>query len=180
VLFAVFLVAGFLYVPAAAYSKAERFDPSPTLNALAQYERSSPDEFEAVQWIRHSIPKGAVVLEGIPLANGRPQGDYDPAVARISRNTGRPTVLGWAGHEHQWRGGSDEPIIQRARDVEAIYRSASIQDAQSLMRRYNVQYVVVGGLERGAYGQGVEQRLASFLDVAWRNESVVIYRPRPA
>jgi len=181
-LFVAVIGAAFLYVPAAAYAKAERFAPSPTLNALAAYEAAAPAEFEAVRWLREHARKGDVVLEGVPMSNGRPQGDYNPAVARISRNTGLPTVLGWAGHEHQWRGDPFEPIVQRARDVEAIYQTGSIDEARRLLKAYDVTYVVVGGLERRAYGPGAGQRFAPFMDIAFDialgGDRVVLYRAR--
>ena len=38
--------------------------------------------------------------------------------ARISTFTGRPTVMGWAGHEVQW----DHDPAGRAGDVRTLYR----------------------------------------------------------
>ena len=175
----VVIAAAFMFVPAAAYSKAERFDPSPTLNAFAAYQIRWPREYEAVQWLQREAERGSVIVEAVPLgADGRPQGDYDPLVSRISRITGLPTVLGWPGHEHQWRGDPFDPIAERARDVDAIYRGQDLVEAQRALDRYDVTYVIVGDLERRTYGPEVMDRFAAFMDIAYENEGVVIYTSR--
>ena len=175
----VVIAAAFMFVPAAAYSKAERFDPSPTLNAFVAYQNRWPQEYEAVRWLQREAERGSVIVEAVPLgADGRPQGDYDPLVSRISRMTGLPAVLGWPGHEHQWRGDPFDPIAERARDVDTIYRGQDLVEAQRALDRYDVTYVIVGDLERRTYGPEVVDRFAAFMDIAYENEGVVIYTSR--
>ncbi len=168
-----------MFVPAAAYSKAQRFDPSPTLNALTAYQDRWPREYEAVRWLQREAERGSVIVEAVPLGpDGRPQGDYDPLVSRISRMTGLPAVLGWPGHEHQWRGDPFDPIAERARDVDTIYRGQDLVEAQRALDRYDVTYVIVGDLERRTYGLEVADRFAAFMDIAYENDGVVIYTSR--
>lgn len=61
--------------------------------------------------------------------------------------TGLPTLLGWAGHEGQWRGSYD---VQSARDpdIMTLYNTPDPQAAVSLLEEYGVTYVYVGPLER--------------------------------
>ena len=171
----VMVVAAFVYVPAAIYNKAQQFNPDPTLNALAAAARADPQEFEAVEWLKDNAMGAPVIVEASPRNNGRPTGDYNPAVSRISQRTGFPTILGWPGHEHQWRGNPYDPIAERSLDVETIYKDQDIEKVQRTMDKYDVTYVIAGNLERVTYGRDVDQHLSQFMDIAFQNDGVVIY-----
>jgi uncharacterized membrane protein len=71
--------------------------------------------------------------------------------SRISIYTGLPTVLGWDVHQGQQRAGFTSMIQERIADVERAYSSPNAQEALGLLRKYQVRYVVVGGLERAFY-----------------------------
>jgi len=86
-------------------------------------------------------------------------------------------LLGWAGHEIQWRG-SDRDFRGRAEDIDQIYLSEDWAQVSYLLRKYNATYIYVGHLEKAKYGQGAGQQLAPFMDVAFENEGVVIYQVR--
>ena len=174
-IFAVVVAAAFVYVPPAIYSKAERFKPDPTLDGLAASALADPAEHAAVLWLRDNAEDTSVIVEASPIIGGRPSGDYNPAVSRISQRTGLPTILGWPGHEHQWRGNPFDPIAERGRDVETVYQSQDIEKVQSTLDKYDVSHVIVGALERRTYGPDVGERLGRFMDIAFQNDGVVIY-----
>ena len=92
---AVLLLASVYYPVAAALDKTQAPGDS-TLDGLA-FLRSSgySGEYEAIQWLRDEAPWGRIV-EAV--------GDDYSEYGRISASTGLPTILGWKGHEHQWRG----------------------------------------------------------------------------
>ncbi len=104
-----------------------------------------------VSWLK-TAPDG-VILEAVG-------GSYT-GYARISTNSGLPTVLGWPGHESQWRGGYEE-MGSRQGDVEIIYTSNDWEETRTLLEKYNVRYVIVGGLERATYRVN-EQKLLRYL-----------------
>jgi uncharacterized membrane protein len=92
----------------------------------------------------------------------------------ISGATGIPAILGWGGHEDQWRGGTTEARAGRFEDVSELYNTPSIERAREIAGKYGVTYIYVGGLERSTYGEG----LAKFeeLPVAFTSGAVTIYR----
>ena len=47
---------------------------------------------------------------------------------------------------------------------------------EALLEKYNVAYVYVGRWEREKYGSGVGEEFESFMDVAFENEGVTIYK----
>ena len=144
----------------------------PTLDGLAYLNRFNPDEYAALMWLRQNINGGAVILEAVG-------GSYSPfGHARVSANTGIPTVLGWPGHEHQWRGSTPEPGI-REPAISTIYSQASWEETAALLDRFNVTHVYFGGLERSTYDPQAEEKFDQNLEVAYQNGSVKIYRWQP-
>jgi uncharacterized membrane protein len=148
ILLTALLATGSLIYPFAAIpSKAGDFRGRPTLDGLAHLRQGSPADVAAIEWIRANLPPTAVVLE----ATG---GSYSPEGAgRISMSTGNPTLLGWDFHERQWRGGAyDRLAAGRPEALEQIYRIARPEELRSLLERWNVDYVLIGPLERRKYG----------------------------
>jgi uncharacterized membrane protein len=144
-----------------------------TLNGLARVERHNPGEYAALLWLRENTAGDAVLVEAV----GGAYSEY----GRISANTGRPTLLGWANHQYQWRGSdTPEPPI-RERAVEQIYTLPAQNWAETadLLNRYNVRYIIVGQLERRTYPNLQEEKFRVRLPVVFENESVTIYGWQP-
>ncbi len=139
-----------------------------TLNGLAYVERFNPDEYAATLWLRQNVAGASVILEAVG-------GQYS-GYGRIAANTGLPTLLGWGGHEYQWRGPDTPEPALREPAVESIYTLADWAMTAALLDQYNVAYIYVGNLERETYGAQVNEKFADRLEVAFQNNSVTIYR----
>jgi YYY domain-containing protein len=137
-----------------------------TLDGTEYLSREHPDEFAAIRWMRETIPDLPVVLE----ATGDPYSYY----ARFSSNTGLPTVMGWANHEGLWRN-NDHSIAERRADVMHMYNAPTLADAQALLDRYEVKYIVVGELERKDYQAAGLAKFAQ-LPVAFSHGGITLYR----
>lgn len=172
-LVALLTVAGLFYPVFATYTRAERFQTQPTLDGTAYLARQNPADAAAVAWLRANVPGVATVLE----AHG---GSYTYA-GRISAQTGLPTLLGWEGHELQWRGNTLEQD-QRRPILERIYGNATSAELQGLLNRWQIDYVVVGAQERQTYGitPQSEARLAQVMELVYEGDDVRIYRNRQA
>jgi YYY domain-containing protein len=167
------VVAGLFYPVFATYTRAERLQNQPTLDGTAYLARQNPADAAAVDWLRQNVPGAATVLE----AHG---GSYTYA-GRISAQTGLPTLLGWEGHELQWRGNTLEQD-QRRPILERIYGSATGAELQGLLNQWQIDYVLVGDLERQTYGVAPqsEARLAQIMELVYDVDGVRIYRNRQA
>jgi len=99
-------------------------------------------------------------------------GSYTSA-ARFATYTGLPNVLGWPGHESQWRGGGKE-MGSRQDDLARLYRTTNWQEAETILQQYRIRYVVIGGLERSTYKVS-EAKFQSHLNKAFEAGSVVVY-----
>ncbi|MCH7736511.1 MAG: hypothetical protein IH872_03815 [Chloroflexi bacterium] len=136
-----------------------------TLDGLAFLKQTAPGEYAAIQWLRDDAPWGRMV-EAV--------GDDYTEFARISSSTGFPTILGWKGHELQWRN-SSAPFQGREDDVTAIYSSADPQEVRQLLDAYDVRYVYLGSRERQTYGGDNLAGFSDFLRTAFEQDGVIIY-----
>jgi uncharacterized membrane protein len=92
-------------------------------------------------------------------------GDPYTEFARISSHTGIPSVLGWANHEGLWRS-NDPDVMNRLNQVRLFYTAPDSASARDVLRRYQVTHVVIGELERRAYGPEAGKSALPFLDPA--------------
>ena len=134
----------------------------------------APD-YEGIQWLQKNVPGSPVVLEGL-TPNYRWGG-------RISVYTGLPTVIGWQWHQEQQRRGYSWAIGERARDVDRIYRTPEMTEAIELLRKYSVEYIYIGQLERLYYPKEslskFKNTMLSSVESVYENEGVEIYRIKP-
>ena len=136
-----------------------------TLNGLAFVESQDPGEYAAIKWLRDDADFGRIVE-----AVGGDYSDY----GRVSASTGLPTLLGWKGHELQWRGTS-AIFSGREEDVAQIYQSGDPEEVRSLLERYQVRYVYLGRRERNDYGGGNLADFGGLLRTAFERNGVIIY-----
>lgn len=134
-----------------------------TLNGNAWMEQFQPDEIAAITWLR-SAPLG-----NLAEAVG---GSYS-AAARVSALSGQPAVLGWPGHESQWRGGAAE-MGTRETDLELLYRTARWEDALAIIQKYNIRYIYIGAQEYSSYRVNAD-KFAAHLFPAFTSGTVVVY-----
>ncbi|MCX6057318.1 MAG: DUF2298 domain-containing protein [Chloroflexi bacterium] len=157
--------SGLLFPVFGLITKTNNFKPLGgfTLDDFDRIIRENPDEAAAIKFL-HNVPNG-VISEAVG-------GGYS-AYARISMYTGLQTVLGWTGHEAQWRG-SYEPQASRSEDIKKLYNTTRWDDAQAIIAKYNIRYVYIGNLERSAL-QVNEEKFQSHLKSIFQQGSTVIY-----
>jgi YYY domain-containing protein len=163
--------AGLVYTVAAGYSKANGFQGETTLDGLAYLRRFQPDDAAAIDWLRANIKGAPVVLE----AAGGSYSQYN----RVSMATGLPTLLGWDGHELQWRGDRyGEVVAGRPEAIDRIYRLAKGEELLDLMRQWDIEYLYVGNLEREKYRltSAALNRFEQVLRKVYENGTVRIYQ----
>ena len=162
------LVAAALYYPAAALpSKTNGFNSEPILDGLQALARYHPDEVLAIQTLQRIASPG----EGIVEAVG---GSYT-SHGRFAASTGLATVLNWPGHQIQWRGNAD-PLAGRQEDVALLYTTPDPAEAQRILDKYDVTYVIAGPRERIAYGSEGLAKFALFMEPLFDQGGMKVYR----
>ena len=159
------IFSGLLFPVFGLMTKTNNFKPFGgfTLDDFDRIIRENPDESAAIEFLR-TVPDG-IITEAVG-------GGYS-AYARISMYTGLQTLLGWTGHEAQWRG-SYAPQGSRSADILKLYSTARWEEAQAIIETYNIRYIYIGNLERSSM-QVNEEKFKSHLKPIFQQESVVIY-----
>jgi YYY domain-containing protein len=172
-----FLVAGTAYPIAGTYARtdffAQRTNSLDGLNYL-QYDPNEPGDYAAIRWINANIKGDPVIVEAVGP-------DYS-SYARISAFTGLPTIIGWVGHEYQWRVNwliQPEHALnfnRRSFDVDTIYTNPNSAVVLSTMARYHAQYLYVGPLEHQKYQTVNLSRFRAFMQTVYNADGVTIYK----
>jgi YYY domain-containing protein len=114
------------------------------LNSVAFMTAYSADDVAAMQWLYDNATSDDIVIEA-PGCSYQVYGEIP--TSGMSALTGVPTIIGWDGHESQWRAGQSDllnQIVPRQNDVAAIYG-----DPQSdLVDQYDATLLYVGTYER--------------------------------
>jgi YYY domain-containing protein len=160
-------LAGLLYPVGATWTKVAGFRGPATLDGAAWLEQARPGDAQAIRWLMENVPGRPVIVEAV--------GDDYSEYARVSTFAGLPTLMGWAGHEFQWRGPIPE-LERRKQIVEAVYRSADAARLPALLQDAGARYVYVGRLEMERYGGGVLDRFETLLEPVFQTGDVTIYR----
>ncbi|NLX37683.1 MAG: hypothetical protein GXY68_13450 [Chloroflexi bacterium] len=162
------LLAGLSYTVAATVSKANGFAGQPTLDGQRYLAEYRPQAYEAMRWLDTHAGPGAVMVE----ASG---GSYSED-NWVSAHTGIATLLGWGGHELQWRGDYAQ-VAQREPVVASFYQSADPLELRALAAEWRVDYVWLGPTERTRYNVTplAERALDQAFERLYENDTVVIY-----
>ena len=131
-------------------------------------------DYEAIRWIQRNVEGSPVMLEAVT-----PTYRWG---GRVSIYTGLPNIVGWEWHQEQQRWNYRETVDQRIRQVARIYNTPSSQEALDIMRKYGVEYVYLGKVERLYYDPAGLAKFDTGLDGAleqvYENRDVRIFRVR--
>jgi YYY domain-containing protein len=152
------------------------------------------DDYYAIRWINSHIQGDPIIVETVGS-------DYS-LFSRVSALTGLPTLMGWIGHEEQWRLNwlNNPDNTQSFRDqinaVNTIYTSPDPQQVLNTMKKYHAVYLYVGPVERLCYNNAPHvdhlrqlcynnapanfdlSRFGHFMDVVYAEHGVTIYKIR--
>lgn len=175
---AAFLIAGFFYTFGALSSRIRGKSGPLTLDGTAFIQKPVPsyqkeewrwdlDDWEAINWMIANIPGRPVVLETTENA-------YHWA-SRVATFTGFPTLVGWVNHESGWRNSWREPQ-ERDKDAKTLYTTTDQNLALYLIRKYGIEYVYIGALERARFPKEGLDKFAGMGRTVYQKGPVEIVR----
>jgi YYY domain-containing protein len=164
------ILGGLIYTILATLSKTNNFRPPEgyTLDSTAYFWRQNPNEMQAIAWLSQA-PLG-VVAEAVS-----PTGGSYSQYARVGTLSGQPIVLGWTGHESQWRGGAREMGTRQA-DLERLYCSRNLTEALQIVEQYQIRYIFVGDLERNTYRPGEGNCPGGLYEAKFQRAFIPVYQ----
>lgn len=116
-------------------------------------------DLEAIEWLQDNVEGSPVVLEA--------HHEQYHWSARVASYTGLPTVIGWPWHQIQQRTAYSYAIRDRSEDVRQIYNTTDISTAKELLEKYEVEYIVVGELERAYYSEKGLKKFEEMVRRGW-------------
>ncbi len=140
-----------IYPVLSAKAWTNNFDDWKGLDGAAFIADWSPGELAAIEWLRDHATDDDVVLEQLGCSY-QPNADM-PRLSRASTFTGMPTIIGWAGHEGQWRAGQPE-LLSILGDREDAVQTMFTDPESDLFDQYHVTYIYVGKFEQDGVAQG--------------------------
>ena len=131
---------------------------------------------DAITWARENIDGSPTTIEAVgPL--------YRSLGSRFAINTGLPTVAAWDFHQRQQRGKFDYLVSERQNDVRSFYETTDVSEAQRIIDKYGVEWVIVGDEEAFNYpAEGLEKftgGLNGTLELAYENPAIRIFHVIP-
>jgi len=167
IIFSLLLFSSLIYPIFATITKVNNnynfFGKIATLDGRAWMKSVDVCDYDSIKWINENIKETPVILEAV--------GNSFTWTSCVSFNTGLPTVLGWKGHEEQWRVDKLNEISDRAKDVDKVFTTADVD----LIKKYNISYIYIGKLERDKYPEESLNKFDNFEKV-YENLKVKIYK----
>ncbi|MCP4399181.1 MAG: phospholipid carrier-dependent glycosyltransferase [bacterium] len=174
--FALFLAASLIFPVMAVRARRNQQDVYGrsymplTLDGLAYIHSLNPGEYQAMAWLNEHIAGTPVILEACGS-------DYRYEYARVSANTGLPTVLGWQSHAEQREHWGQAQ--QRVQDIKTIYSSPDMTRVLQLLRSYQVEYIYIGETEGRDFTQKQLQKFGQqpeYFQKVFESGETVIYQ----
>lgn len=161
-----------------AFTQAPYLQRSNSLDGLAylQTDPANPGDYQAILWLNKNVQGDPVIVESVGS-------DYSNW-GRVSVFTGLPTLMGWVGHEYQWRANwINNPVNyaefqRRGTDADTIYTNPQPSVVLSVMSYYHAQYLYVGSLEYTKYHTADLHRFGTYMQVVYNADGVTIYKVR--
>ena len=130
-------------------------------------------DYDAIRWMQDNVLGSPVIVE----AN---QVEYHWGT-RYTVYTGLPGVVGWNWHQRQQRTLTPHDwVYSRVDDVNYFYDTADLGFARDFLKKYDVEYIVVGQLERAKYLPEGIAKFETANDVLWtivyQDEDTNIYQ----
>ena len=129
-----------------------------TLNGTRWISYSTPADWDVINYINKNFHERVIIAEAV--------GDSYTTYGRISTFTGMITPMGWKTHEWTWRfegknAKNSKPkesvetgwgqIAKISQDIENLYNTNNIALAKEIIKKYGINFVYIGELEKATY-----------------------------
>jgi uncharacterized membrane protein len=132
---------------------------------------------DGINWLRANVKGSPTIME----ANGP---SYRSLANRVAIYTGLPAVSGWQFHQEQQRVKFSGLVGLRHQDIALFYSTDDVSAARLILRKYDVEWVIVGDEEQFNYPAAGRKKfqngLNGSLELAYQNPGMQIWHVIPA
>lgn len=133
------------------------------------------EDYDAIRWMQDHVQGSPVIVEA-----NCPEYRW---CTRFTIYTGLPGVVGWNWHQRQQRTLTPQLVEERINEISSFYEATDQQAAMQFLRKYGVEYIIVGQLERVEYqGPGIDkfaQNDGRLWDSVYHEGDTTVYQVRP-
>jgi len=131
---------------------------------------------DGINWIRANVQGTPTFMEGNAPS-------YRSLGNRVAIYTGNPAVSGWQFHQEQQRVKFGAAIGARHQDITLFYSTEDVSAARQILRKYDVEWVIVGDVEQMNYPatglKKFQNGLNGSLELAYQNPGMQIWHVIP-
>ncbi len=158
-----------------------------TLDGMRYVQYDAPQDWNVIKWFNENEPNRVVILEA-------PGGSYF-FNGRIAVFTGNGNPENWEYHEWTWRfrypqGKSWKDLVgkplqqidigqleikQAGDEAKEIYTTTDLERAKQLLKKYNVTYVYIGGIEQN-YSDLHEGKFSTLGQMVYESNGARLYK----
>ena len=137
-----------------------------TYMAYSSYSFNSMDmdlvaDYNAIRWMQDNVIGSPVIVEANTV-------EYHWG-SRYTIYTGLPGVVGWNWHQRQQRSTvPSEWVTDRVAAIGEFYNTTEIDQAEQFLNKYDVEYIVVGQLERANYKNEGIAKFKRYDGIVWQ------------
>ena len=129
-------------------------------------------DYDGILWMRENVENSPVIVEA-----NTPEYRWSN---RYTIYTGLPGVLGWNWHQRQQRALNPPNLVtDRVAEIQAFYETTNIDEALAFIEKYDVEYIIMGQVEKNYYsGTGLnkfKQEEGVLWEEVFREGDTVIY-----
>jgi len=164
-----------------------------TLDGSKYIEFRDKGDYETIKWINENLKERVVILESV--------GGAYSYHARISANTGMINVINWETHQWTWRfkypagfnnwkevldyqsKGNNvdtgyDGVAATTAEVKQVYETEDLSTAKSILDKYKVKFIYIGGQERKTYIELKEDKFKQIAEPVFTYGDSVLYKIR--
>jgi len=133
---------------------------TPNLSSIEHLENNK-NKIDLIRYLKQYYNHDDVLIES--YGQSYSNNNIIPSESRI------PTVLGWIGHELQWRSNQEE-VLDREKDINTFYETDDINQINNIINKYSITIIILGPNEIEKYNLYNLQNFLRISEIIYEND----------
>ena len=165
--FLILATSNIYFVTASYLTKIkESSNLNPNLSSINQLENDT-NKYELIKYLRLNSNHNDVIIEK--------QGKSYTNDSQISSESRIPTILGWVGHQLQWRSNHSD-IYNREEDIDTFYISNDSQEIINIINKYSITMIILGPNEIEKYNINSLNKFLNISEIIYKNNDYTLLK----
>ncbi len=144
----------------------ESSNANPNISSTNHLENDT-NKYKLIRYLKDNSNHNDVLIET--------KGQSYTNDSQISSESRIPTILGWVGHQLQWRSNHDE-IFDREMDIDTFYMSNDSKEIINIINKYSITMIIIGPNEIQKYNINSLDKLLHISEIIYKNNDYTLLR----